>query len=55
MGLEKGYEFLFFIYLCLKDERKIPLTPINKPITISEIETEASDLAKFLNIKLENL
>lgn len=43
------------IYLCLKDERKIPLTPINKPITISEIETEASDLAKFLNIKLENL
>ncbi len=29
------------IYLCLKDERKIPLTPINKPITISEIETES--------------
>jgi hypothetical protein len=43
------------IYLCLKDERKIPLTPINKPITISEIENEASDLAKFLNLKLENL
>jgi hypothetical protein len=43
------------IYLCLKDERRIPLTPINEPITISEIENEASDLAKFLNLKLENL
>jgi hypothetical protein len=43
------------IYLCLKDERRIPLTPINKPIKISEIEDEASDLAKFLNLKLENL
>ena len=43
------------IYLCLKDERKIPLTPVNKPIKISDIENEASDLAKFLNLKLENL
>jgi hypothetical protein len=43
------------IYLCLKDERRIPLTPINKPIKISDIEDEASDLAKFLNLKLESL
>jgi hypothetical protein len=43
------------IYLCLKDERKIPLTPVQQPNSISDIEDEASSLAKFLNLKLENL
>jgi hypothetical protein len=43
------------IYLCLKDERKIPLTPVQEPIDISTIEEEAADLAKFLDLKLENL
>ena len=43
------------IYLCLKDERKIPLTPIQEPVAISTLEEEAADLAKFLDLKLENL
>jgi hypothetical protein len=43
------------IYLCLKDERKIPLTPVQEPTTISNIEEEAADLAKFLDLNLENL
>jgi hypothetical protein len=43
------------IYLCLKDERKIPLTPVQEPISISNLEEEAADLAKFLGLKLENL
>nr|YP_010241917.1 photosystem I assembly protein ycf4 [Coscinodiscus wailesii]QTI82832.1 photosystem I assembly protein ycf4 [Coscinodiscus wailesii] len=43
------------IYLCLKDERKIPLTPVEQPNTISNLEDEAADLAKFLDLKLENL
>ena len=43
------------IYLCLKDERKIPLTPVQQPITIANLEEKASDLAKFLDLKLENL
>jgi hypothetical protein len=43
------------IYLCLKDERKIPLTPVQEPIAISDLEEEAADLAKFLDLKLENL
>jgi len=43
------------IYLCLKDERKIPLTPVEQPTTISNLEEDASDLAKFLDLKLENL
>ena len=43
------------IYLCLNDERKIPLTPVQQPNTISDLEEEAADLAKFLDLKLENL
>lgn len=43
------------IYLCLKDERNIPLTPVQEPISISNLEEKASSLAKFLDLKLENL
>jgi hypothetical protein len=43
------------IYLCLKDERNIPLTPVQEPIPISNLEEQAADLAKFLDLKLENL
>ena len=43
------------IYLCLKDERNIPLTPVQEPVSISDLEEEAADLAKFLDLKLENL
>ena len=43
------------IYLCLKDERQIPLTPVEQPSTISNLEENAADLAKFLELKLENL
>jgi hypothetical protein len=43
------------IYLCLKDERKIPITSVEQPTAISNLEEEASDLAKFLDLKLENL
>ena len=43
------------LYLCLKDERNIPLTPVQEPTSISNLEEEAADLAKFLDLKLENL
>jgi Ycf4 len=43
------------IYLCLKDERNIPLSPIQEPTAISKLEEDAADLAKFLDLKLENL
>lgn len=43
------------IYLCLKDDRNIPLTPVQEPVAISILEEKAADLAKFLDIKLENL
>ena len=43
------------IYLCLKDERKIPLTPVQEPTSISNLEEDAASLAKFLDLKLENI
>lgn len=43
------------IYLCLRDQRNIPLTAVQQPTSISNLEEEASDLAKFLELKIENL
>ena len=43
------------VYLCLKDERNIPLSPVQEPTAISKLEEEAADLAKFLDLRLENL
>lgn len=43
------------LFLCLKDKRMIPLTPVRQPTTIAEIEEEAADLAKFLELSLENV
>ena len=41
------------LILCLKDRREIPLSGINRPISLSTIENEAVRLAQYLNIYLE--
>lgn len=43
------------IKLRTKDEREIPITKVGEPIAFSELESKASDLAKFLNINLEGI
>lgn len=43
------------IYLCLKDNRKIPLISLQEIESISKIEQNATLLANFLELKLENL
>ena len=43
------------LYLCLKDERYIPLTPAQEPISISDLEEDGTLLARFLELNLENL
>lgn len=53
--ITEGLNPIRSIYLCLKDERKIPLTPVQEPTSISNLEEEATNLAKFLDLKLENL
>lgn len=41
------------IYLRLKNKREIPLTGIGQPLTLKEIEKQASELANFLQVSLE--
>jgi hypothetical protein len=41
------------IYLCTKDNKKIPLTRVGEPLLLSQIEEEAVTLANFLNVSLE--
>nr|YP_010556081.1 hypothetical chloroplast RF4 [Monoraphidium dybowskii]UYR96183.1 hypothetical chloroplast RF4 [Monoraphidium dybowskii]WDE21114.1 hypothetical protein RF4 [Chlorolobion braunii] len=43
------------IYLKLKAKKEIPLTGIGEPLTIQEIEKQASELANFLQVSLEGL
>nr|QYB19099.1 hypothetical chloroplast RF4 [Climaconeis cf. scalaris] len=43
------------IYLSLEDGRNIPLKSMQGINNMSELENEATELADFLNIKLENL
>nr|QCI09065.1 photosystem I assembly protein Ycf4 [Inkyuleea mariana] len=43
------------IYLKTKDRREIPLTRVGQPLLLSEIEEQASSLAKFLGVVLEGL
>lgn len=43
------------IYLKMKDTREIPLTRIGQPLLLSEVEEQATSLAKFLNVMLEGI
>lgn len=41
------------IYIRLKEKREIPLTRIGQPTPLEEIEKQASDLAMFLQVSLD--
>nr|YP_009395152.1 photosystem I assembly protein [Bryothamnion seaforthii]ARW63920.1 photosystem I assembly protein [Bryothamnion seaforthii] len=43
------------IYLKTKDKREIPLTKVGEPIGFSEIEKQAKEISKFLNVNLEGI
>ena len=53
--INEGLNVTRGLYLCLKDERCIPLTPAQQPISISNLEEEGTILARFLELNLENL
>jgi len=50
---KEGLDAQRTIYLKLKGKREIPLTGIGQPMTIREIEKQASELANFLQVSLE--
>lgn len=43
------------IYLRMKDKREIPLTKVGQPMSLDNIEEQASILAKFLGVILESV
>jgi hypothetical protein len=43
------------IYLSTKDKKQIPLTRIGQPMSLNELEQQASEIAKFLNVNIEGL
>lgn len=56
--LKQGFDPQRTIYLCLKGsttktKREIPLTGVGQPLTLKEIEKQASELANFLQVSLE--
>lgn len=55
LNIQEGLNPRRIIYLCTKDEREIPLSQVEQPRSLEVLETEASNLARFLNIKLEGL
>lgn len=43
------------LYLRTKDRREIPLTRVGQPLSLSELENQGADLARFLQVPLEGL
>lgn len=55
LSIQDGINPKRIIYLCTKDERQIPLTQVEQPRSLLELETQASELAKFLEVNLEGI
>nr|AYQ94589.1 hypothetical chloroplast RF4 [Chlorosarcina stigmatica] len=52
---KQGLDSQRTIYVRLKGKREIPLTGVGQPLTLKEIEKQASELANFLQVSLEGL
>ena len=55
LSIQDGFNPKRIIYLCTNDQREIPLTPVEQPRSLEQLEFEASKLSQFLNITLEGL
>ena len=53
MRIKEGINPKRQLIMCLLDTREIPLTGIEQPVALNEIENEAITLAKYLNVFLE--
>nr|YP_009106884.1 hypothetical chloroplast RF4 [Marvania geminata]AIT95714.1 hypothetical chloroplast RF4 [Marvania geminata] len=51
--IQEGLNPKRVIYLRLRGNREIPLTRAGQPISIEELESQAAELAKFLQVALE--
>ena len=53
IGIEDGLSPKREIFLKTKDKRQIPLTKVGEPISISNTEKQARDIAIFLGVNVE--
>lgn len=53
LELKEGLNPRRTIYIKIKGKRDIPLTRIGQPMTLEEIEKQAAELAKFLQVSLD--
>lgn len=53
--LKEGLNPKRAIYLRVKGMREIPLTRVGQPIALSDLETQAAELVRFLGVPLEGL
>jgi hypothetical protein len=54
LELTEGWNPKRMIYLCVKDQRKIPLTPVGQVLTVEQMEQLAAEIAGFLEVPLLN-
>lgn len=53
--IQEGFNPKRVIYLRLRGNREIPLTRAGQPISIQELENQAAELAKLLQVSLEGM
>lgn len=53
--LKEGLNPRRTIYIRVKGKKDIPLTRIGQPMTLEEIEKQAAELARFLQVSLEGI
>ena len=55
VDIQEGINPKRIIYLKLRGNREIPLTRAGQPLSIQEIENQAAELARFLQVSLEGI
>ncbi|BAZ28459.1 photosystem I assembly protein Ycf4 [Cylindrospermum sp. NIES-4074] len=53
--LKEGLNPRRALYLRVKGRRDIPLTRVGQPLSLTELETQGAELARFLGVPLEGL
>ncbi|MBP0019461.1 MAG: photosystem I assembly protein Ycf4 [Cyanobacteria bacterium SBLK] len=53
--IREGFNPKRSLYLRVKKQRDIPLTRAGNPLTLSELENQGAELARFLQVPLEGL
>ncbi len=53
--IKEGLNPRRILYLRTKDRREVPLTRVGQPLSLSELENQGAELARFLGVPLEGL